>query len=291
MSFEPDRDVFWETPEGGKKVAAKGDATIKDHMSTGQFDRQGMLFPPQSLEEYRNTPERARAVELAAKNVDDPDGRYYPTGILFSPEEALKDRGPLRKLVRSTLRESRMPTELIQAMPKPPIGTEGDFTGRNKTASGYYVPSNQSRKSSIYLNPKDLNPGNVDKSRSVLRHELGHAIDQTVNPTAFKDYFGLSKAVAEGVAVGIDHRYGDGFLVHPTIYDSYDDEDWGEPSSRYVYQDTVDRVRDTGELRSSETQDRLNPNIGSHMGEQFYQPHLFDDPAFEPSFDESLLDD
>ncbi len=96
MSFEPDRDVFWETPEGGKKVAAKGDATIKDHMSTGQFDRQGMLFPPQSLEEYRNTPERARAVELAAKNVVDQEmhphaGRYYPTGRLLSPEETLKE--------------------------------------------------------------------------------------------------------------------------------------------------------------------------------------------------------
>ncbi len=270
LSFEPDRDVFWATSEGGEKSAAKGDATIRDHVSKGQFGRQGMLFPPQSIEEYRNTPERVRAVEDIAKNATDYEmhevfGRHYPHQGAKGPSGLPKDPSPLRNLVRSTLRESRMPTELIQAMPKTRIANdieEFDTEATRRDWLGYFAT-----KSGVNLNPRALAEVHPEKPQSTLRHELGHAVDHTLSPGSLATS-GFGAAVTEGIAVGFDDRYMDSFIAQPSSYERYTDDDWRAPSSADAFKSTRDRVRDTGEMR-------LPNSPNTHMGQQFQQQTLF----------------
>ena len=290
LAFPFDRGVFWEGPRGGLLSAQGGGSRI---MRGAERDRQGLLFAPETIAEYRATPQRAAAVQRHVDAVEDYGFSLRPLSVSPQPVQQHVDAGdePFGEQIRHALTVSRMPTELIEALPVREITNDPmQFVGMEPTA-GVYNLSNKR----IHINPRSTVYASPRRKRSTVLHEIGHSVDHHLS--GIDRFFRRGPAMMEGIAVGLSDRY-QSFTEDPssdlarslskmtetprlstvTAYHAYTDEDWRSKRSEPVVKGAAERflntrksVQDTGVLPPP-------PDAPAHIGEQFHQLTL---PGFE----------
>lgn len=286
LAFPMDRDVVWDTPEG-EKTADRGDARIQDHTPhlTG---RQGVLFAPQSVTDYNNTKDRQDAVERIAQHTLDID----ESGNRSSVFDHIVDPSTFRKNVRHSLKTSRVPTELLSGIAESPLDIDNDpriFSGEKH--SGMYTANDRT----AHLNPHVFgSQKGLDKEfQSSLLHEIGHFIDSHTNKglEGLKVTPRLEDPRFEGAATGFADRYTHDIdkgnietddskapdLTSIGGYHHYGDQQWLTHGGQEIFTKMRQHTRDTGAMPKVGEVDFLTKEKPHHMGEQFYQPTLWDD--------------
>jgi hypothetical protein len=227
LAFPMDRDVVWDTPDG-ERVSDAGDSRIQEytpHIS----GRQGMLFAPQSITDYRNTPERKRYVnDIANWGRDYQSSQVYPPPVDdYEEDELPEDRSRFREGIRHAISTSRMPTELIPHLPiVEMIYDDLEFPQGEDDYTGLYKHDYRYGEHQIHINP---NRGSLKDNNSsfqkLLLHELGHSVDYHINGhivdyltnKSTRNYDKSNITVTdhnnpdprmEGAAVGFADRYG-----------------------------------------------------------------------------------
>jgi hypothetical protein len=300
LAFPMDRDVVWDTPDG-ERVSDAGDSRIQEytpHIS----GRQGMLFAPQSITDYRNTPERKMYVNaIANRGVDHHSSQVYsPPVDDYEEDELPEDRSRFREAIRHAISTSRMPTELIRHLPRVGIvyGDDSEFPEGEDDNEGLYKHDERD----IHINHQNGPMEGTDDFRHLLLHEIGHAVDYDVNKVKNRDSHirviddAWADPRIEGAAVGFTDRYSidsekDNSLIpeDPSVatnYHEYNNANWRYNKGTDVFNQMRRHTRDTGMMPKMEEIDFLSsspkkPPIryaskAQHMGEQFYQPTLWD---------------
>lgn len=295
LAFPMDRDVVWDTPNG-ERTADRGDVRIREN-TPPRPARQGMLFAPQSISEYRNTPERLSAVErLGRMGIDHGGSMYAPDPDEYEDGDVPEDDSRFRKSIKNTMKNSRMPTELLEHLPYVEMnyGDDLHFPNGEDDNAGFYRSSDQM----IALNHNSIDPGSHDFKNTLL-HELGHAVDNSVNVPM--DRYGRSRRSnievnpnkpnpdprLEGAAVGFADRYGIDSEKYsgrtskdPTLevnYHAFTNSDWAHNRGTDIYTKMRRHTRDTGAMPKVGEVDFLTEGHPHHMSKQFYQPTLWDD--------------